>query len=33
MGDIEATDESHALKKGAEHFHVAETKLIATRRR
>jgi len=33
MGEVEATDESDALKKGAEHFHVPATKLIATRRR
>jgi len=33
MGDIEATDEGDALKKGAEQFHVPAMKLIATPRR
>ncbi|HKD24929.1 MAG TPA: hypothetical protein VKC66_03300 [Xanthobacteraceae bacterium] len=33
MGDIEATDESDALKKGAEQFRVPATKLMAERRR
>ena len=32
MGEVEATDESDALKKGADQFHVPATKLIATPR-
>jgi hypothetical protein len=33
LGEVEATDESDALKKGAEQFRLPATKLIATRRR